>query len=429
MKKYLRDTYEMRHYLLLWSTQMISGLGSGMTAYALVIWSYEQKGSALMTALLMVCTYTPYVLCSVFAGALSDRWDKKKILLCCDTAAMLCTLTVFVLLKTGRLEIWHLYLVNAFTGLMNTVQQPASEVATTALLPRKFYQKVGSFKYLSNSVNSVMTPVIATAVLGLAGMDAVIFIDLLSFAAAALVLIFFIPIPKTEFSAPKENFLRSVGEGLRYLKKERGILDLMLFLAGINLVASMFEAAFPVLMLTRSDGRAVMGIVKTVTGLTMLAGSLIASFLPAPKSRVRAIWLCLALSMCTENFLLGFSKSPFVWCVGAFLGWIAIPWMSTNLDAIYRLTIPADIQGRVFAARNSFQFFTIPLGYFLGGLLVDEVFEPVMALQQSDSLLVTLFGSGEGSGAAFCFAVLGVLGVLVCLLFRKDRHIDALEKR
>ena len=69
------------------------------------------------------------------------------------------------------------------------------------------------------------------------------------------------------------------------------------------------------------------------------------------------------------------------------------------------------------------------LGYFLGGLLVDEVFEPVMALQQPDSLLVTLFGSGEGSGAAFCFAVLGVLGVLVCLLFRKDRHIDALEKR
>lgn len=51
--------------------------------------------------------------------------------------------------------------------------------------------------------------------------------------------------------------------------------------------------------------------------------------------------------------------------------------MNANLDAINRLNIPAEIQGRVFAARNAFQFFTIPLGYFLGGLLVDTVFDTI----------------------------------------------------
>ena len=50
---------ELRSFLLLWLTQTISGLGSAMTAYALVIWSYTQKGSALATALLMVCSYAP----------------------------------------------------------------------------------------------------------------------------------------------------------------------------------------------------------------------------------------------------------------------------------------------------------------------------------------------------------------------------------
>lgn len=54
---------------------MISGLGSAMTSYALVIWSYTQSGLALQTALLMVCSYAPYVICSLFAGALSDRWS------------------------------------------------------------------------------------------------------------------------------------------------------------------------------------------------------------------------------------------------------------------------------------------------------------------------------------------------------------------
>lgn len=431
MKKLIYDIHEMRSFLLLWLTQMISGLGSAMTGYALVIWSYTQQGSALMTALLMVCSYAPYVVCSIFAGALSDRWDKKKTILCCDAFAALCTLGVLVLLKTGQLRIWHLYVVNAVSGLMNTVQQPASEVATTAILPRKHYQKVGGLRYLSSSVNSILTPILATAVLGLGGMDMVIAIDLGSCVIACLVLLIFIPIPKT--SGPegirRENLLHSAREGVAYLQKERGILHLMLFLAAINLVASMYNAAFPAMMLSRPEaGERAMGVVNTVIGLTTLFGSILASFLKTPKSRVRTIWWCLMLAMSTENFALAFGRSTALWCAGAFLGWIAIPLMNTNLDAIFRLTIPEEIQGRVFAVRNSFQFFTIPLGYLLGGLLVDQVFEPVMALQGAESVLSRCFGTGKGSGAAFFFAVIGVMGVAVCLLFRKDRHIWRLEE-
>ena len=420
---------EMRSYLLLWLTQLISGLGSAMTSYALVIWSYTQEGSALGTALLMVCSYAPYVLCSIFAGALSDRWDKKKTLLACDALAALGTLTVLLLLKTERLQIWHLYLINGFSGLMNTIQQPASEVATTAILPKKHYQRVGSLGYFSSSLNSILTPILATAVLGLWGMDAVIAIDLASFLIAFCVLLFFIPIPKTESAgAKKQPLLESAAEGLRWLRQNPGIFHLMLFLAAINLVASMFNATLPARMLSLPDGgQAALGTVSTVTGLTTLIGSLLASFLKPPKSRVRAIRLCLILSMATENFFLAFGRRLPVWCFGAFLGWIAIPWMSANLEAVFRLTIPTQIQGRVFAARNSFQFFTIPVGYFLGGLLVDQVFEPLMARQGSLSLLARCFGTAKGSGAACFFAVLWGLGIAVCLLFKKDPHIRTLE--
>ena len=69
MKNYKKTLQEMKSFLLLWSTQAFSGLGSAMTSYALVIWSYTQEGSALMTALLMVSSYAPYVLLSIFAGA------------------------------------------------------------------------------------------------------------------------------------------------------------------------------------------------------------------------------------------------------------------------------------------------------------------------------------------------------------------------
>ena len=427
MKNYINDLKVMRNYLLLWLTQMISGLGSAMTAYALVIWSYTQEGSALRTALLMVCSYAPYVICSIFAGALSDRWDKKKTMLFCDALAAFSTLVVLLLLKNDALLIWHLYLVNAVSGLMNTVQQPASEVATTALLPRKFYQKVGGLRYLSSSLNSILTPIITTTIMGLWGIDTVIAIDLVSFAIAFVVLLIFIPIPKIESEKKKESVLQSAAEGIRWLKRNPGIFHLMLFLAAINLVASMYNAAFPAMMLSKAS-ETVMGTVNSVIGITMLIGSILASFMRTPKSRVKVIWCCLMLSMCTENFFLAFGNSVWIWCFGAALGWIAIPWMNANLDAINRLNIPVDIQGRVFAARNAFQFFTIPVGYFLGGLLVDLVFEPIMAAQGADHFLTDLFGTGKGSGAAFLFAVLWLTGIGVCLIFRADKHIWKLEK-
>ena len=147
----------------------------------------------------------------------------------------------------------------------------------------------------------------------------------------------------------------------------------------------------------------------------------------APKSRVRVICRCLLFSMSTENFLLAFGRTPSVWCVGGFLGWIAIPLMSTNLDAIMRLRVPVDMQGRVYSVRNSLQFFTIPVGYFLGGFLVDAVFEPVMARQDAGSILARMFGTGKGSGAAFLFFVIAFAGIGVCLYFQRDRAIWELE--
>lgn len=430
MEKYKNTLWEMRTFLLLWVTQSFSGLGSAMTSYALVIWSYTQRGSALMTALLMVSSYAPYVLLSIFAGALSDKWNKKITMLVCDTIAALTTVVMLVLLQRGMLEIWHLYLINGVNGVMNTVQQPASEVAVTRVLPSKYYQRVGGLRYFANSLNSILTPIIATAVLGIAGMNAVVMVDLVSFATAFLTLAFVIRIPENKESTGKtEKLLVSARKGIAYLRKERGIFHLILFLAAINLVASIYDAAFPAMMLSRNGGsEKILGLVNAVIGAATLAGSILASFVKEPKSRVRVICNCLLFSMSTENFLLAVGRTPLIWCIGGVLGWIAIPLMSTNLDAIMRLRVPEQMQGRVYSVRNSLQFFTIPIGYFLGGFLVDQIFEPVMAVQREESLLIKMFGAGKGSGAALLFFVLAFAGIGVCLYFRRDKHIWELEQ-
>lgn len=418
---------ELKLFIILWITQSLSALGSAMTNFALVIWLYKDSGSALATSMLAVCSYAPYVIMSIFAGAISDRWNKKIIMLVCDSFAAVCTATVMILLKTDSLQVWHLYVLNAMNGLMNTVQQPASDVATTLLTPEKYYQKTSGMRSFSNSAVTILTPVFATALAAFAGVEAVIVFDLITFSIAFLSLLFFIKIPNIErTSEKKESIINSAKCGLIYLRNNKVILWLILFLSAINLIASIYDAALPAMVMSLTN-ETVLGIVNTCVGIATLCGSVIATLLPAPKNRVRVICNCLLISMSTENFLLAFGKTPLVWCVGAVLGWIVIPLMNANIDVIFRTKIPTEIQGRVYSARNTLQFFTIPVGYFLGGVLVDKVFEPFMASLPKSSPLTDLFGDQKGSGAAFLFFVIGIAGVAVCLIFRRIKAIRELQ--
>ena len=161
MKK--NTIFELKDFLILWSTQSFSQLGSAMTAYALTLWLYDKTGSALSTAALTICSYAPYVLMSVFAGALTDRLNKKKVMLACDSLAAACTLAVFALHRTGRLAVGHLYLLTAVSGLMNTVQQPASDVAMTLIVPKARYQQASGLRSLSCSLITILNPPLAAA--------------------------------------------------------------------------------------------------------------------------------------------------------------------------------------------------------------------------------------------------------------------------
>ncbi len=403
---------ELKTFLILWSTQSLSQLGSSMTGFALTLWLYQRTGSA-------------------FAGALSDRWDKKKTMLACDSFAACCTVLVLILLKTDLLQPFHMYVLNAVTGLMNTVQQPAGDVAMTMITPEKYYQKTSGLRSFSNSLVTILNPVLATAVFSFAGMDAVIYLDLLTFVTAFAALLFGVKIPSVENheTAGGEPFLETVKSGISYLRDNRLILTLILFLAGVNFVASAFDAALPAMILPRKNGgEAVLGMVSSCAGIATLAGSLLAVWLPAPANRIRVIYLTMLFSLGTENFLLAISPSPILWCLAQLIGWILVPLMNANLDVILRRTIPVKMQGRVYSCRNTLQFFTIPIGLFVGGAMVDGVCEPFMAARPSGSLFVRLFGSGKGSGAALMLFLLGIAGVVICLVFgrilRKYKYKD-----
>lgn len=253
-------------------------------------------------------------------------------------------------------------------GLMNTVQSPASDVANTLITPKKYYQKTSALRSFSGSLITILHPVLATSLYGLGGMNAVIVVDLITFFAAFLALLLFVNIPhvKTSLAGENETLFMSVKAGIRCLRQNRMVLVLILFLAGVNLVASTFDAVLPAFILPRKNGAEVtLGIVASFAGIAMLAGSLITSILPPPKDRIRLIVVTMLFSLTTDNFLMSLTRTPITWCIAQILGYFPVPLMNASLDVIVRTTIPIEMQGRVYSCRNTLQFFTIPIGYFL----------------------------------------------------------------
>lgn len=361
-------------------------------------------------------------------GALTDRFDKKKTMIICDMLAVFCTIIIFALYHTDQLVVWHLYALNAVSGLMNTVQQPASEVAMSLIIPEEYYQKTSALRSLSRSLISILNPLIATTLYAFIGLNGIIAVDVGSFLVAFTALLFFIKIPKSS-REKRESVLILAKEGIKFLKDNPMIMTLLLFMSGINLVASAFDATLPGYVLPNpKGGQAILGIVTSCSGIAIVIGSLAASVLPKPKNRIKIVYLTMLFSMGTENFIMAFSREPLLWCIGQIIGWLLVPVMSANLEVILRGSIPIELQGRVYACRNTLQFFTIPIGLFLGGFMVDNVCEPIMVSYGNLSILSTLFGTGKGSGAALMMLILGISGSLICIVngrkLKKYQYIE-----
>lgn len=107
----------LRDFFILWSSQAVSELGTAMTNFALIIWVYSQEGTAFSITFLTLCSFLPTILFRFIAGAIADRWNKKRIMLLADLMAACGTLTVLILYSLSALQVWHLYVINFLLSL------------------------------------------------------------------------------------------------------------------------------------------------------------------------------------------------------------------------------------------------------------------------------------------------------------------------
>ncbi len=420
-----------KRYIIFWFTQSISQLGSSMTSFALILWAYTQKGTAMTVSLMSFFNYMPYILVSLFAGAFVDNHNKKKIMLVSDSVAAVCSAVLFTLSLGGSLQVWHIYPVNFVIGFMNAFQGPASAVAIGKMVPGEKLAQVSGMNSFSGNLITVLSPVLAASLFAFGGLKSVLLIDLCSFFAAFFVLLLVIRVPEEKHEKVSgKSVFAGCAEGFSYLRQNRGIFMIIVTMAVLNFFSRLtYENILSPMILARSgNDSVVLGIVNAAMGVGGIAGGVIVAAGRFSKDRVKMIYVSAMLSFLLGDMLMGAGRNVVWWSFAGLMASLPIPFINAGQNVIMYERVPEEMQGRIFAVRNALQFSTIPVGILLGGYLADYVFEPFMSRESgAASVLHVLAGEGAGSGMAVMFLCTGVLGCLFSFLSYRQKEIQGLN--
>ena len=315
---------------------------------------------------------------------------------------------------------------------MNAFQIPASYVATSLLVPKEQYTRVGGLQAFAGSVVNILAPALGSILLTFGGLSVVLIFDLISFVIAFLTLLFFIKIPTVERKAVEreESFIKNCLSGIYFLKEHAPVLHMVLFFNVINFLAKIGNDGMlsPFVLSRTGNNQAALGMVQTAVALGILAGSIIITLTKPAVNKTSVIFVGCAVT-CFGNVVQSLTHTPKAWCVAAFISYLSAAILNANLDTVMRTNVPIEMQGRVFSAKDMLQNCTIPLGLFLGGVLADHVFEPFMATTSPlQAILSKFFGSGSGAGIAVMFFCVGVLGTVISITRLRKSIYNELNK-
>jgi len=415
-----RTLHEMRGFLVVWLGQMLSMLGTSMSGFGLTVWAYELTGSATALALVGFFFVTPMLIVSPLAGALVDRSNRKFMMMISDLAAGLATLAILILNSLGVLQIWHLYIANAFMGTFQTFQWPAVSAAVATMLPKEQYGRANGMMSLTETAPDILAPILAGALLGVIGLNGILVIDLLSLSLAVLSLLFVhIPQPQVTLEGleSRGGLWKESLFGFVYILKRPSLLGLQLvFLVG-NFFHSIGYVLMPAMILARTaNNELILGTVNSIAAIGGVLGGAAMSAWGGTRRKIHGVLGGWTLSGLFGGVLMGLGRGAPLWTTARFLTGFVDPAINASNQAIWQAKVAPDVQGRVFSIRRLIAWVSMPLAALVAGPLADRVMEPAM---QPGGALAPVFGPlvgvGPGAGMSLIMLLTGIAIKLVGL--------------
>jgi len=406
----------MRTFFVIWSGQLVSTIGSGLTGFALGVWIYQETGSTMLFAMNMLAFAIPTLIMSPFAGALVDRYDRRWMMILSDTGAGLSTFAVAILLFTNNLEVWHIFIATAFNAAFTSFQWPAYSAVTSLLVPKEQLGRASGLVQIGQAVSQLLAPAVAGAMLVTVGLEGVILVDFVTFAFAVVTLLL-VRVPKpaatAEGEASKGTIWQEAAFGWKYIVSRSGLLGLLLVFAFFNLFSSITGPLIAPLILDMTSAQ-VLGLLASIVGLGMLVGTLVMSAWGGPKRKINGVLAFMMISG-LAYILLGATATLWMMAAASFMMMFVFPIINGSSQAIWQRKVAADVQGRVFSVRRMIAWSTTPIAYVLAGYLNDNVFKPLLVEGGSlaNTVVGQILGVGPSRGTGLLFIVIGCACVLV----------------
>jgi MFS family permease len=419
----------MNKFLVIWLGQVISMLGSGLTAFALGGWIFQKTGQATPFALTILFSNLPRILLLPLAGSLADRWNRRLVMILSDVGNALVTLGVFFLITFSNLEVWHVYLIATLGSIFSAFQEPAYTASITMLVPQKDLARANGMVQMGQAMEMVITPLIAGLLFVSIGITGILTIDFVTFlfAVGALLLV---QIPQPVMSDEHKqggSVLSDARFGWDYLKARPGLFGLLWYYAMMNFLLNWSGVLTGPMLLSQSSPRT-LGIVQMVVGIGMLAGGILSSVWRGPKRRIPSVIGFIALGL-VGMIIAGLRPNPLVVGFGFFWLMLFIPLASASSQAVFQSKVAPDVQGRVFSIRSMISRSVMPLAYLTAGPLADRVFGPLMDTggAWANTFLGTLLDVGPGRGIGLMFIVSAVIAIVISVLVYANPRIRNLE--
>lgn len=409
----------MRTFLIIWSGQTASLVGSYMTTFALTLWAWELTGQATALALVYFFNRLANVLISPVAGMIVDRWNRKLLLVASDAVAGFSTLIILLLYLTNNLQIWHIYVTSTINGAFSSIQWLAYSASVSLLVPKEQYGRASSLDFLSSYGADIIAPALAASFYYVIGLSGILGIDLITFAIAVTTLLF-VPIPQPPLTPAEPqrqtNIRQELFFGFRYILTRPSLMALVAVMSLFQLAHDFGAAVYSPMILARSNNNAsALASVSMAAGLGGVFGASIMSTWGGPKRRIHGVLMSMVGAGLSKT-VFGLGQNLSIWVPAQFCSSFNFPFLGSCSQAIWLSKVKPDLQGRVFAANSMSVMVASPIGYLLGGPLADYVLEPAMQPGGSlASIFGGIFGTGAGAGMALLYVFCSICMLLIGL--------------
>ncbi len=366
-------------FFIIWTGQAFSLVGSALVQFALVWWLTRSTGSATILATATLVALLPQIFLAPFAGALVDRFSRRWVMIIADSSIALFTLLLMVLFASGRIQVWHVYVVLFMRSLGGAFHHPAMTASTSLMVPQKHLTRVAGLNQALQGVISIIAPPLGAVLIGLLATQWVLAIDIIT-ASIAVVPLFFIPIPQpprqvaqANGTQKKTSYWQDLRAGFSYVWHWKGLLGLLIMATVINFLLSPTGALMP-LLVTKvfNKGAIELGGIESVLGVgVIVAGLLLGAWGGFKKKIVTSLSGVVGIG--AGVVLMGFApvNAFFLVLVASFiLGFMQV-FANGPLHAIFQSAIEPDMQGRVFGLINAAATAMSPLSLLVAGPVAD----------------------------------------------------------